>query len=88
MKLAMPDITLAQILAALTFIAGQAVTMGLADEQTTKTVLSIAITIATAAWAIGDAIIRNGRSRALLSPGTPIVKDETTTVVGTKKHNV
>lgn len=85
MKLAMPDITLAQILAALTFIAGQAVTMGLADEQRTKTVLSIAITVATAAWAIGDAIIRNGRSRALIAPGTQIVKDESAPAIGTKK---
>lgn len=76
MKLAMPDITLAQILAAITFIAGQAVTMGLADEETTKVVLSAAITVVTAAWAIGDSIIRHGRSRALAAPGTTVKKDE------------
>jgi hypothetical protein len=61
----LPDITLAQVLAALTFVAGQAVTMGVADAETTKLVLSAAITIVTAAWTIADSIIRHGRSRAM-----------------------
>lgn len=61
----LPDITLAQIVAAVTWVAGQAIIMGVADEQTTKAVLSIALTVVSAAWMVGDAIIRNGRSRAL-----------------------
>lgn len=62
-KFKMPDITLAQILAGLTWIAGQATTMGLADQEQTKFAMSISTTALTAAWVVGDAVIRHGRSK-------------------------
>lgn len=62
-KLNMPDVTLAQVLALVSFILGQAVTMGLADQETTKFILSLATTVITAAWVVGDAVIRHGRSK-------------------------
>lgn len=83
MKLKMPDITLAQITAILTFIAGQAVTMGLADEETTKILLSSGITLATVALGLFDAFIRRGRANIAAAAATnaqlagPIEKDET-----------
>lgn len=64
-----PDITLAQILAALAFVGGQAVTMGLIDSATEKFVLGIGITVVTAAWAVADAIIRHGRATGNASKG-------------------
>lgn len=63
MKLNMPDITLAQILAGIAWIAGQATTMGLADQETTKFALSLSTTAITGLWVIGDAVIRHGRSK-------------------------
>jgi hypothetical protein len=75
-EIKLPDITLAQIVSAVTWIAGQVVIMGVADEETTKAVLSVTITVLTAAWMIGDSIIRNGRSRALQGTGAAVVKTE------------
>jgi hypothetical protein len=69
----LPDITLAQILAGVSFIVGQAVTMGLADSETSKFILSLATTVITAAWVVGDAVIRHGRSKiaaAAITAGT------------------
>lgn len=62
-KLNMPDITLAQALAAFTWIVGQLTIMGVADQQTTKTVLSVGLTVIAAAWKVADSIIRSGRAK-------------------------
>lgn len=74
-KIGLPDITLAQVAAAITWIAGQVVIMGVADENTTKAVLSIALTVLSATWMVGDAIIRNGRSRALEGTGAAAISE-------------
>ena len=63
-----PDITQAQLLAALQWVVGQAVIMGLVDNDTSTLVLQIGNTAVSAVWVIADALIRNGRSRALLLP--------------------
>lgn len=59
-----PAITLAQMLAAATWVAGQLVAMGVMDNDTNQVVLSIATTAISAAWAIADAVIRQGRAKA------------------------
>jgi hypothetical protein len=74
----MPDVTLAQLVAALTWVLSQAVAMGFIDSNQSALALQVASTVLTAAWVIGDAIIRNGRSRALLAPEQPVEKVEGT----------
>lgn len=59
-----PDITLAQIVAAVTWVVGQAVAMGVVDGNTSQYILQIAVTAISAAWVIGDSIIRHGRAQA------------------------
>jgi hypothetical protein len=59
-----PDITLAQILAGVAWVASQAVAMGLIDSNQSAFALQIASTIIGAAWVLGDSIIRQGRAKA------------------------
>lgn len=59
-----PSITLAQISAALVWLVGQLVAMGLLDEDTSRLVLQVATTVLTASWVIADAVIRQGRAKA------------------------
>jgi hypothetical protein len=61
----MPDITPAQLLAAFTWVVAQAVAYGYLDSLKSQLVLSIGSTVITAAWKIADAIIRQGRAKAL-----------------------
>lgn len=61
----MPDITPAQLVAALTWIVAQAVAFGYLDTQRSQLVLSVGSTVIAAAWKIADAIIRNGRAKAV-----------------------
>lgn len=63
-----PDVTPAQILAMVTFVAGQLVAFGLLDARREQLVISIASTAIAAAWKIADAVIRNGRAHALSQP--------------------
>lgn len=67
----MPDITQAQIAAGVAWIVGQAVAMGVIDNDQSGLVLQVATSVLAAVWVIGDAIIRNGRSRALINPPKP-----------------
>lgn len=59
-----PDITLAQILAGVGFVVAQAVAMGVIDNDAASFALQIASTVITAAWVVGDAVIRQGRAKA------------------------
>jgi hypothetical protein len=59
----LPNITQAQILAIVTFVAGQAVAFGLIDSKREQLVISIGSIAISAAWKIADAIIRNGRAQ-------------------------
>jgi hypothetical protein len=66
--LATPDITPAQILAAVAAVCGLLVANGVIDNRTEKLITGIAAIVLPLAWVIADAIIRHGRSRALLLP--------------------
>lgn len=61
-----PDITPAQVLAYITAIVGILVSDQLIDSHTAKTITDIAAVAVPVALLIADAIIRHGRSRALL----------------------
>jgi hypothetical protein len=61
-----PDITSAQVLAVLTGIVTQLVNAGFVDGRTEQLVVGLAGILVPFAWIIGDAIIRHGRSRALI----------------------
>jgi hypothetical protein len=63
-----PDITPAQLVAALTWVVAQAVAFGWLDTQRSQVILSVGATVIAAAWKVSDSIIRNGRNRA---PGAP-----------------
>lgn len=62
-----PDITPAQILAALSAVIGLFCTQGLIDNNTEKLLGGAASILIPMTWKIADAIIRHGRSRALLN---------------------
>lgn len=61
----MPDVTPAQITALLGWIVSQAVAYGWLDTRYSQVVLSAGSTILFAAWKIADALIRNGRAKAV-----------------------
>lgn len=63
-----PDITAAQLVAALTWVVAQAVAFGWIDGKSSQVILSVGATVLAAAWKIADSIIRNGRNKA---PGAP-----------------
>lgn len=59
-----PDITPAQVIAAITFIVAQIVARGLMDNETGQLVVQIAGAVVPVAWMVADAIIRHGRANA------------------------
>jgi len=61
----MPDLTPAQLVAALTWVVAQAVAFGWLDTRYSQVILSVGSTVIVAAWKIADAIIRNGRAKAV-----------------------
>lgn len=61
----MPDVTPAQVTAVIGWIVSQAVAYGWLDTRYSQIVLSAGGTILFAAWKLADAIIRNGRAKAV-----------------------
>lgn len=61
----MPDITLVQLTAAIGWVAAQAVAIGAIDNNQEQLLVMIGSTVVAAAWKIADAIIRNGRAKAV-----------------------
>jgi len=61
----MPDLTPAQLVSGLAWVVAQAVAYGWLDTVRSQLVLSIGSTVITAGWHIADAIIRNGRAKAV-----------------------
>ena len=59
----LPNITQAQMLAVITFVAGQAVSYGLLNPGKQQLVVSIGSIVVASAWKIADAVIRNGRAQ-------------------------
>lgn len=66
----MPDITQAQLLAALTWIVSQAVATGWVNSDVGQKWLQIGSSVIAAAWVIGDAILRSFRNIAAAKQGT------------------
>lgn len=74
MTKALPNITLAQCIAAISWVATQIFTMGLASQGTTKLIISVGSSVVTTGWFVADAIIRYGRNNAraaALAAGKP-----------------
>lgn len=71
-----PDVTLAQLLAAFTWIVAQAVTIGFVDNNQSALILQVGTTGLSAVWVIADAIIRNGRARAFMHAPKGEVADD------------
>lgn len=72
-NITLPDITLAQITAAVTWVVTQFVAWGWVDNDQAKWMLSLAGMVLPAIWMVADAIIRHGRSKiaaAAVSSGT------------------
>lgn len=66
----MPDLTPAQLVAFVTWVVAQFVAWGWLDVRYQEVTLSAAATILVVAWKLADAIIRNGRAKALAAnPG-------------------
>ena len=61
----MPDVTPAQLVAALGWVVSQAVAFGWLDTMKSQLVLSAGSTVIFAAWKIADAVIRSGRAKAV-----------------------
>lgn len=58
----MPDITPAQVIAALTWIAAQAVAAGWVNNDQAQHWLQLGSTIVASVWVLGDAILRGFRN--------------------------
>lgn len=61
----MPDITPAQIGSVLGWVVAQFVAFGWLDGSRSQLIVSAGSTILFAAWKIADALIRNGRAKAV-----------------------
>lgn len=57
-----PDVTLAQLLAALAWTTSQAVATTVLSPSSAQLLMQIGSTVIAAAWTIGDAVIRHGRA--------------------------
>lgn len=60
-----PDITPAQIVSVIGMLVGLFVSQGLIDNNLAQLVTGVASIVIPFAWMVADAVIRNGRSRAL-----------------------
>jgi hypothetical protein len=58
----MPDITPAQLVAAITWVAAQAVAAGWINNDQSQHWVQLSSTIVTAVWIAGDAILRGFRN--------------------------
>lgn len=67
----MPDITPAQLVAALTWVGSQAVAAGWVNNDQAQHWVQLGSTIITAAWLIGDAILRGARNVGNAAKHTP-----------------
>ena len=60
-----PDLTQAQLLAALTWVASQAVANAWIDPGTGKTIVQIGGVVIAAVWILGDTLLRQARNKRL-----------------------
>ena len=66
----MPDVTPAQCAAVVGWIVSQAVAYGWLDTRYSQIVLSAGGTLLFTGWKIADAVIRNGRAKAVAANPT------------------
>lgn len=64
MHVKMPDITQAQVAAAITWVVTQLISWGIMDGAVGQRVLSASASLLAFAWILGDSIIRHGRNQA------------------------
>jgi hypothetical protein len=58
----MPDITAAQVIAALTWVAAQAVAAGWVNNDQAQHWLQVGSTIVASVWLLGDVLLRGARN--------------------------
>ena len=75
-SLSTPDVTLAQLLAAVSAIVGLFVTQHYIDNNLGQLITGIAAIVLPLVWVAADAIIRLGRSRALSTSPKGVVADD------------
>jgi len=73
MNVSLPDVTPAQILAALLWIASQAVAFGWLKSMPSQVVLSGAATVIATGWKLADSHLRVGRVTALAASNAAAV---------------
>lgn len=71
-----PDITPAQVLAAVSAIVGLFVTQRYIDERLAQLITGIASIVLPLVWVAADALIRHGRSRAFVVAPKGVVGDD------------
>lgn len=74
--LSTPDITPAQIAAAVAAIVGLLVSQGLLTNDRAQLITGIAAIVLPLIWVAADAVIRHGRSRAFTVPPKGIVAED------------
>jgi hypothetical protein len=74
--LATPDITWAQVLAAVTAVVGLFVTQNYIDQRLAQLITGIASIVGPLVWVAADAVIRHGRARAFAIPPKGVVAEE------------
>lgn len=78
--LSTPDVTKAQVLAAITAIVGLCVSQGFVDNNLAQLITGVAAIVLPLIWVVADAVIRHGRARAFQVPPKGVVADEPTPV--------
>jgi hypothetical protein len=74
----MPDITLAQLTAALMWVGAQAVSAGWIDNNHMQKYVALGSTILTATWIVGDAVLRGARNvRHAIEASNGVVRTDT-----------
>jgi hypothetical protein len=74
----MPDVTLAQATSIVGWVVAQAVAYGWLDTRYSQVAVSAGATLLVVAWHFADALIRNGRAKAVAA--NPALINLTTTV--------
>ena len=66
-QVALPDITKAQVLAAVSWVVAQVVALGWIDNNTGAIIVQASSTLISMVWIIGDAYLRGKRNEARAS---------------------
>lgn len=74
--LATPDVTPAQVIAAITAVVGLFVSQGYVDGHLAQLITGVAAIVLPLVWVVADAIIRHGRARAFQVPPKGVVADD------------